>query len=118
MNPLTTEAGTTSAETPTEPEDQSSQPTQANVAEQIETLAGLTPEQRALLMLRLRNKAAERKDAASEVKESRAIERVRREGGVRLSFAQQRLWVLHQLDPQSSAYNVPSAYQLVGQLLS
>ena len=113
---ITAEAGTTSAETPTELEDQSSQPTQANVAEQIETLAGLTPEQRALLMLRLRNKAAERKDAASEVKESRAIERVRREGGVRLSFAQQRLWVLHQLDPQSSAYNVPSAYQLVGQL--
>ena len=45
-----------------------------------------------------------------------AIERVRREGGVRLSFAQQRLWVLHQLDPQSSAYNVPSAYEMVGQL--
>ena len=116
MNPLTTEPGTTSTETPTEPEDQSTQPTQANVAEQIESLAELTPEQRALLMLRLRNKAAERKEAEGEVKESRGIERVRREGGVRLSFAQQRLWVLHQLDPQSSAYNIPSAYEMVGHL--
>src|ERR1044072_3661530 len=33
-----------------------------------------------------------------------------------LSFAQQRLWFLHLLDPQSSAYNMPSALRLSGQL--
>src|SRR6185295_15830911 len=33
-----------------------------------------------------------------------------------LSFAQQRLWFLHLLDPQSSAYNMPFALRLVGQL--
>src|SRR6185503_13726313 len=33
-----------------------------------------------------------------------------------LSFAQQRLWFLHLLDPQSSAYNMPFALRLSGQL--
>src|ERR1041385_2502317 len=33
-----------------------------------------------------------------------------------LSFAQQRLWFLHLLDPQSAAYNMPFALRLVGRL--
>jgi hypothetical protein len=33
-----------------------------------------------------------------------------------LSFAQQRLWFLHQLDPDSAAYNLPVYYRLSGQL--
>src|SRR5690349_6165780 len=33
-----------------------------------------------------------------------------------LSFAQQRLWFLHLLDPQSSAYNMPFALRLLGEL--
>jgi aspartate racemase len=33
-----------------------------------------------------------------------------------LSFAQQRLWVLHQIEPESPAYNVPKALRLSGQL--
>lgn len=33
-----------------------------------------------------------------------------------LSFAEQRLWYLHQLDPASSAYNAPVAVRLIGRL--
>ena len=33
-----------------------------------------------------------------------------------LSYAQQRMWFLWQLDPQSGAYNLPGAVRLTGQL--
>ena len=60
-----------------------------------------------------------------------AVERERREGRradappivavgrdreLPLSFAQQRLWFIHQLEPDSAAYNIPHAVRLVGKL--
>lgn len=33
-----------------------------------------------------------------------------------LSFAQQRLWFLHQMEPSSAAYNMPLAFRLSGEL--
>ena len=39
---------------------------------------------------------------------------VPREGDHPLSFAQERLWFLHRLDPSSPAYNVPLAIRLLG----
>src|SRR5689334_23824906 len=33
-----------------------------------------------------------------------------------LSFAQERLWFLHRLDPDSPAYNIPAALRLAGNL--
>src|SRR5438128_5193518 len=43
-----------------------------------------------------------------------AIERVSREGELALSFAQQRLWFIHQLDAESAAYNIPLAVRPSG----
>jgi amino acid adenylation domain-containing protein len=45
-----------------------------------------------------------------------AIERVPRQGGLPLSFAQQRLWFLDQVAPGDTAYNVPVAVRLEGRL--
>ena len=39
-----------------------------------------------------------------------------RNGGVALSFAQQRLWFIHQLAPASPAYNIAAAIELTGKL--
>ncbi len=44
------------------------------------------------------------------------IERVARTGPLPLSYAQQRLWFIHQLDPASAAYNIPLAVRLTGRL--
>ncbi len=57
----------------------------------------LSPEKTALLMLRLKQRKNEF-------------------NAFPLSFAQKRLWVIDQLDPQSTAYNVPMAVRFHGAL--
>ncbi|MCE2029778.1 non-ribosomal peptide synthetase [Sessilibacter corallicola] len=52
----------------------------------------------------------------SQQAQANEIKPVSREQPLPLSFAQQRLWLLHQLDPQSSAYNMSAALLLNGQL--
>ena len=44
------------------------------------------------------------------------LQRVSRAGAIPLSFAQQRLWFLHQLEPASAVYNMPAAVRLSGSL--
>ncbi|CUS39187.1 Putative Multi-domain non-ribosomal peptide synthetase (fragment) [Candidatus Nitrospira nitrificans] len=44
------------------------------------------------------------------------VSRVERDGPAPLSFAQQRLWVLTQLDPDGASYNLPIALRLSGAL--
>ncbi len=39
-----------------------------------------------------------------------------RNGPLPLSFAQQRLWFLHQLDPNDASYNIPAAFRVQGPL--
>ena len=72
-------------------------------------IAGLSPQRRALLQLRLRQKGA---TAGSEP----AIEPRADRNSARASFAQQRLWFLEQMEPGQAAYNVPRAIRLQGPL--
>src|SRR5262245_21938380 len=71
--------------------------------------AGLSPAKRALLEKRLKGRPAGEPPKASIP---------RRDAGspAPLSFAQQRLWFIHQIDPGSAAYNVPTALRLRGAL--
>jgi amino acid adenylation domain-containing protein len=87
-------------------------PTIAGLARQIELMkdfAGLPGE--------LEEQAGGSKALAYRTGSSAAIIPCRRDRNhFPLSFAQQRLWFLHQLMPQSSAYNMPTALRLKGKL--
>ena len=69
----------------------------------------LSPKQRQLLELLLSKQGA-------DVSESLILPRSRATDLAPLSFAQQRLWFLHQLEPDSPAYNIPTALRLRGPL--
>ena len=69
----------------------------------------LSPEKRSLLKRILREKGI------SLTPTQAALLRENRETGP-VSFAQQRLWFLQQLDPASNLYNVPLAFRLQGEL--
>ncbi|PMB39472.1 non-ribosomal peptide synthetase [Fischerella thermalis CCMEE 5319] len=75
----------------------------------LQKIAELSPEKRALLLQKLN----QQKGKVSQAKiqpQSRDTE------NFPLSFAQQRLWFFSQLEPESSAYNIPTALRLTGRL--
>ena len=76
------------------------------------SLADLTPEQRALLVLRMRRKAAAE---APGIPALRPVPRPA-SGAMPLSFSQQRLWFMEQWQPGSAAYNIPAALRIRGPL--
>ncbi|HZI05051.1 MAG TPA: amino acid adenylation domain-containing protein, partial [Archangium sp.] len=53
---------------------------------------------------------------SSPVPQAAPLTRVSREGPLPLSFAQQRLWFLDQLEPGSAFYNIPVVVRMEGQL--
>lgn len=68
----------------------------------------LSDEQRALLAARLKGKGQA---------DSPEMEIPKNESGANpLSLAQERLWFLHQLETESTAYNIPRAFRLKGEL--
>jgi len=74
-----------------------------------ERIKNLPPDKRALLEKKLRQKLREKK----------CLVPINRDGGrdvFPLSFAQQRLWFLYQLDPESPFYNIPTSLRLSGLL--
>ena len=77
----------------------------------MENISSLTPDQQALLALRLRRRAAERRGGDPSTPMLRAVTRT---AEMPVSFAQQRLWFLEQFNPGSSAYNIPFAIRLAG----
>jgi amino acid adenylation domain-containing protein len=54
--------------------------------------------------------------SAGNVSAAPPIKAVSRDGALLLSFAQQRLWFLDQLEPNSPAYNLPGAVEITGPL--
>jgi pristinamycin I synthase 3 and 4 len=77
-----------------------------------------------VLTAELRGELAARRDelvaalagAAAGAGHATTIPRVPRDRPLPLSFAQQRLWFLQQLDPAGVAYNVPAALRFTGRL--
>ncbi len=74
----------------------------------LKQIANLSPEQRKLFERRLQQRGLKRLNVQT-------IPR-RQTSDLPLSFAQQRLWFIQQLDPSNSSYNVPSALRLRGRL--
>ncbi len=57
----------------------------------------------------------------AEIKADKCVEaptplRIRKQAGLPLSFAQERMWFLNRLNPHSAAYNMPAALRLTGRL--
>jgi len=73
----------------------------------LNDLDGLSPEQRALFEQMLA-------DDGVETKADEGIPRRADEGPAPLSFAQERLWFLEQLEPDRAAYVIPAAFRLLG----
>ncbi|MGK7948457.1 MAG: amino acid adenylation domain-containing protein [Xenococcaceae cyanobacterium] len=79
----------------------------------LKRLNNLSPEKRELVLKKLRT---QKLISAHDRSQAPAIVPMSREQEIPLSFAQQRLWFLDQLEGESSTYNMPVALSLNGSL--
>lgn len=75
----------------------------------VDRLSSLSPERQALVQKLIQQQKT--KSLPTTI-----LPQPREKHALPLSFAQERLWFIHQLDPQNAAYNVPAVYWLHGQL--
>jgi len=72
-------------------------------------IADLSPEKRALLMMRLKKKM-------SDSSNKHLIPGRENRDDFPMSYAQERMWFLHQWEPESPLYNIPAAMRLTGRV--
>ena len=75
-------------------------------------LERLSPDKRALALKRWSSLSAGRGPSVPD----EALVHVNREGDLPLSVAQERLWILHEMDREDPSYNIPAALVLKGNL--
>ncbi|MFW6295863.1 MAG: non-ribosomal peptide synthetase [Halothece sp.] len=78
--------------------------TESDLAQRI---ASLPPEKQKLLLQRLKQRGASQDTIPKQSRDNPAFP---------LSFSQQRLWFLHQLERNNAFYNIPGAVQIDGEL--
>lgn len=82
------------------------------MADVAKRLANLSPEQKELLLKKLREQQREKQEQQT----TPIIPRAPRDQPLPLSFAQELLWIEKQLKPESTAYTITNALRLTGQL--
>ena len=80
----------------------------------LKRLENLSPEKRELMLKKLQTQT--KISSNDTVRKFTAIQPISRDKAIPLSFAQQRLWFLEQLQPDNSAYNITSAVRVLGSL--
>jgi amino acid adenylation domain-containing protein len=86
------------------------------VASRVQRALGVRMTPRLLFDAPTVARLAARLQGGEAAAEAAPIVPVPRDGALPLSFAQERLWFLHRLEPESAAYNVPAVIRLHGSL--
>ncbi len=102
---------------PVRPPDGASTIDRATGDNRREELSALTPEARALLLKWLeQDRAQNPRDEQKSAGANSTIRRIARDAPLPLSFAQERFWLLDQLQPGDPTYNIRMAYHIAGML--
>lgn len=80
----------------------------------LKRLENLSPEKRELVLKKLQTQT--QISATDTVRQFPSIEPIPRDRAIPLSFAQQRLWFLNELEGANASYNMAAAIRLSGLL--